>query len=200
MTGQVPWDVEQNILDLRQAIDQLRAEHDQTKANLAALPPILSMEEIQSALGPTGTNPLPTAGLVNTVPPPTQPSSPPPQDDGIPNYLSIVQADAAAAGIGPTSTDEAMFRCIQQIAADINASGMNPTGIVCGFTTAPPAGSNVFTCAGITYRYNRVSFSNGHIYKVFEDSDPGGARTPSWDNNGSDLSLYSPATAPGSPC
>ncbi len=200
ITGQVPYDVEQAIELLRRHLELLSGQFDEANSKIKAMPPPLTLAEIQKQLSPTGQYPLPTASLLNTTPPPVNPPSPPPPDDGIPNYIAIVTADRNAAGIGPTSTPEECFRFVQQVALDINGSGMNPPGIVCGFVSAPAAGENVFTCAGQTYRYNRVGFSNGHLFKILEDSDPGGARIPSWDDNGFQPSLYRPATPPGSPC
>lgn len=199
LTG-APYGVEQAIYLLRDALADAQAENDDLRARFESLPPILSLEEIQAQLGPMGSNPIPTAGLLNTTPPETGGEGPPPVDDGIPDYLSIVQAEHAAAGIGPASTDYEMFDFVRSVAAAINASGMNPSGITCGLVTAPPAGENVYTCAGQTYRYNRVGFSNGHLFKIVSASGPGEDRNPAWDDNGFDVSLYSPATAPGSPC
>ena len=199
LTG-ASYGVEQAIYLLRDALADAQAENDDLRARFESLPPILSLEEIQAQLGPMGSNPIPTAGLLNTTPPDTGGEGPPPVDDGIPDYLSIVQAEHTAAGIGPTSTDQEMFDFMRSVAAAINASGQNPPGITCGFTDAPPAGSNVYTCAGATYRYNRVTFSNDHTFKIVIDSDPGGARTPSWDDNGITAGLYRVASAPGSPC
>jgi hypothetical protein len=200
ITGQVSYDVEQAIEILRRHMELLQGQFAEANEKIKAMPPPLTLAEIQKQLSPTGQYPLPTASLLNTTPPPVNPPNPPPPDDGIPNYIAIVTADRNAAGIGPTSTPEECFRFVQQVALDINGSGMNPPGIVCGFVSAPAAGENVFTCAGQTYRYNRVGFSNGHLFKILEDSDPGGARIPSWDDNGFQPSLYRPATPPGSPC
>jgi hypothetical protein len=58
----------------------------------------------------------------------------------------------------------------------------------------------VFTCAGQTYRYARVSFNNDHVFKILIDSDPGGARTPEWADEGIIAGLYRVATSPSSPC
>lgn len=205
-SGQVPHDVEQAILRLREAIEFNALRVSRVNDQLSAMPRPLTIEEIQARLSPTGDYPLPTAGLLNTTPPVTAPTTggntppPPPVDDGIPDYLSIVQADAAAAGITGASTDEEVFNFMRQVVADINASGMNPAGIVCGFTDAPPGGDNVFTCAGSTYRYARVTFSNDHTFKLLIDADPGGARTPEWADEGITAGLYRVATPPGDPC
>ncbi len=200
ITGQVPYDVERTIQILREQLESAVGRLEEHEAYMAAQPPILTMEEIQEALGPTGSNPLETAGLLNTTPAETTPPPPPPPDDGIPDYIAIVTAAHGSLGISGTSTDEEVFRFIQTVAENINLSGMNPSGIVCGLTLAPPGGDNVFTCAGTTYRYARVTFSNGHVFKCLIDADPGGARTPTWADNGLDPSLYSVATSPSSPC
>ena len=180
-------------------IERLQGELRTAHARIDALPPILTMEEIQAQLGPLGQYPLPTVGLLPTDAN-TDPPEIPPIDDGIPNYIDIVTAAHDSMGIGPASTAEEVFNFMRQVAADINASGTVPSGLVCGFVLAPPAGDNVFTCSGETYRYNRVAFSNGHLFKILIDSDPGGARTPDWTSNGMSPTLYAPATSPGSPC
>lgn len=195
-----PWTLQQAILMIREQLEVGLNRVAAVEDWQAAQPRILTMEEIQQQLGPLGANPLATAGLLNTTPADTNPPDIPPVADGIPNYLDIVTAVHDAQAIGPTSTAEEVFNFMRQVAADINASGQNPPGIVCGFCDAPPAGDNVFTCQGETYRYNRVCFSNGHLFKILIDSDPGGARTPTWDSNGLAPDLYRTATAPGSPC
>lgn len=200
MTGEVPHTVEQNILLLRDAFDKVKVQLAEARAFLASLPPVLTIEQIQQQLGPLGSNPLPTAGLLNTTPADTNAPAVPGVDDGIPDYSGIVSADAASAGINGASSDEQVFRFICAVAFDINNSGTVPAGLTCGQTLGPPGGSNVFTCAGNTYRYARVTFSNDHTFKCLIDADPGGARTPEWADEGITTGLYSPAVAPGSPC
>src|SRR5262245_22084310 len=154
ITGQVPYAVEQAILKLRDAI-QFNADFlNKINARLDAMPPQLTLADIQRELSPTGSYPLPTAGLLNTTPPVTQPSEnpAPPIEDGIPDHLAEVQAAATAFGINGATTDEQMFRFCQTAVENIIASGTDPVGLVCGLCLAPPAGSSVFACAGITYR------------------------------------------------
>lgn len=196
----VPYEMQRAFWQLRDQLEAGLNRLTQIEDWQAAQPPILTLEEIQQQLGPLGATPLSTAGLLNTTPADTNPPDIPPVEDGIPNYLDIVTAVHDSMGIGPDSTAEEVFNFMRQVAADINASGQNPPGIVCGFADAPPVGDNVFTCSGETYRYNRVCFSNGHLFKILIDSDPGGARLPTWDNNGMAPDLYREATAPGSPC
>lgn len=207
ITGKVSWETEQAILLLRQELDRhVQDLHDR----IDAIPPGLDLATIQQELSPTGSYPLPTASLLNTEPPQTTPTGggvpPTPIEDGIPNFIDIVTAAHDALGIGPDSSAEDVFNFMRTVASDINNSpwqsdpAQNPSGLVCGFTDAPPAGDNVFTCLGETYRYNRVTFSNDHTFKILIDSDPGGARTPDWTSNGITAGLYRPNTVPGSPC
>src|SRR5215831_4562584 len=95
MTGQTPYSVEQNILKLRDTHDQLQQTVASIQATLANLPTIYSLKQIKDALSPTGSNPLPTASLLNTTPPPSSPVEQPPTtpvDDGIPSHLDQVNA------------------------------------------------------------------------------------------------------------
>lgn len=200
ISGQVPYAVEDAINRLREELERTKDELEKERAIREATPAPLTIEEIWAALSPTGPFPLATAGLLNTEPPPTTPPPTPPPSDNIPDYLAVVQAVHASLGVSGASTDEQMFRFIQTVVQDINLTGTVPAGIVCGLCLAPPAGANVFTCAGITYRYGRLCFSNGHLFDVLIDADPGGARTPQWADNGFDPSLYSVATDPSSPC
>lgn len=205
-TGEVPHQTEQAILLLRQALDD---KVNELHARIDAIPPGLSLADIQRELSPTGSYPLPTAALLNTTEPPTNPDSgapPTPVEDGLNSpplpdeFLAIVTAAHDSMGIGPTSTDEEVFRFIQTVAQNINATVTLPGGLVCGLTSAPPGGDNVFTCAGETYRYARVTFSNDHTFKCLIDADPGGARTPEWADEGITAGLYRVATDPSGPC
>lgn len=203
ITGQVPYDVERAIALLRETIEGHGRQLEALDSQFAGLPQPLTLPEIQEALSPSGAYPLPTAALLNTNPPPSTPGStapPNPINDGIPNFLAIVQAAATAANITGASTDEEVFNFMRTVVQNINLSGTVPAGLVCGFTDAPPAGSNVFTCAGLTYRYARVTFSNDHTFKILIDADPGGARTPEWSDEGITAGLYRVATSPTDPC
>lgn len=195
-----PWSLQQAMLILREQLEVGLNRVEAVETWRATQPPILSLEEIRQQLGPMGATPLLTAGLLNTTPADTNTPEIPPVEDGIPDYLDIVTTVRNAMAIGPDSTAEEVFNFMRQVAADINASGQNPSGIVCGFADAPAVGDNVFTCQGETYRYNRVCFSNGHLFKILIDSDPGGSRLPTWDSNGLAPDLYREATTPGSPC
>jgi hypothetical protein len=204
MTGKTPYEVEQNILRLRDALDKLQQQHADTRDALNNLPPIYSLKDIQDALGPTGTNPLPTAELLNTVPAPTggvPPPDPQPVDDGIPDHSAEVNAVYATNPVGPTSTDEEMFRFCQRVAAAILAAATDPPGLTCGLLLKA-GGANVFVCNGDSYSYSRVCYNNGHVFKVVVDADPGGARTPTWADNSPPLlpAEYHVATDPSAPC
>lgn len=204
ITGQVPHQVEQNILKLRDALDALRRDHNATRDALLNLPPIYSLDEIQQALAPTGSNPLPTAELLNTVPAPTggvPPPDPQPVGDGIPSHLAEVEAVYAAHPVGPTSTDEEMFRFCQYVAQAILSAATDPPGLTCGLLLKD-SGANIFTCNGESYSFSRVCYNNGHVFKIVVDADPGGVRTPTWDDNSPPLlpSNYHVATDPTSPC
>lgn len=206
ISGEVPYQTEQAIHRLREAIEiHVRDLH----ARIDGLPPGLTLEEIQAQLSPTGSYPLPTAALLNTATPPTSSGGdtpPPPIEDGIPDFVDIVTEAHDTLGIGPDSSDEAVFNFMRTVASNINSSPwqsdptLNPSGLVCGFTSAPAGGDNVFTCLGETYRYARVTFSNQHTFKILIDADPGGARTPEWADEGLTAGLYRPNTAPGSSC
>lgn len=198
--GNQPWEVQDAFNRLREQLELTLNKVSDLEATQDAMPRPLTMEEIKAALGPMGSTPLSTAGLLNTTPPDTNPPEPPPVEDGIPNYIDIVTAARNGMGITGASSPEEVFNFVRTVAADINASGQNPDGIVCGLVDAPAAGENVFTCSGETYRYNRVGFSNGHLFKILIDSDPGGSRLPTWDDNGMAPDLYRVTTPPGSPC
>lgn len=205
MTGQVPYSVEQNILRLRDALDRLQQQHADTRQTLDNLPPIHSLAEIQHALGPTGTNPLPTAELLNTVPAPTggvPPPAPQPVNDGIPDHSAEVNAVYATNPVGPTSTDEEMFRFCQRVAQAILAANTDPVGLTCGLLLKDAGTANVFTCNGESYSYSRVCYNNGHVFKIVVDADPGGVRTPTWADNSPPLlpGNYHVATDPTAPC
>jgi hypothetical protein len=205
MTGQVPHVVEQNILTIRDQLDRLLTSHQQLQDAVANLPPIYSLKDIQSALSPAGTNPLPTAALLNTVPPPTSPVEQPPTtpvDDKIPSHIDQVNAVYASNPVGPTSTDEEMFRFCQRVAQAILAANTDPPGLTCGLCLSFAGASNSFLCNGDWYRYNRVCYNNGHVFKIVADSDPGGTRTPAWEDNSPPLlpASYHVATDPSSPC
>ncbi len=204
MTGKVPYEVEQNILRLRTALDDLKLQHQNLREDVANLPPILSLADIQQGLGPTGSNPLPTAELLNTVPAPTggvPPPDPQPVDDGIPDHSAEVNAVYAIHPVGPTSTDEEMFRFCQYVAQAILAAATDPVGLTCGLLLKA-GGANIFVCNGESFSYSRVCYNNGHVFKIVVDADPGGARTPTWADNSPPLlpAEYHVATDPTSPC
>jgi len=204
MTGKVPYEVEQNILRLRDAIERLAGDHADTRSVVENLPPIYSLDQIQQALGPTGSNPLPTAGLPNTTPAPSSPVEPPPPapvDDGIPDHSAEVNAVYATNPVGPTSTDEEMFRFCQRVAQAILAANTDPPGLTCGLLLKD-SGANIFTCNGESFSVSRVCYNNGHVFKIVVDADPGGARTPTWADNSPPLlpANYHVATDPTAPC
>lgn len=119
-------------------------------------------------------------------------------DDNIPDHGDVVATLAASHAIGPASTALEVFRFCQDVAWTLAGLGEDP---LCGLLIAPAGGDNVYACGGITYRYNRVCYSNGHAFKILIDSDPGGARTPCWtDNGGVSVDLYHVATDPTSAC
>ncbi len=194
--GQVPFAVKTTIDILRYEIERTQAMVSAQDARIAAARGI-TLDDAAEGLAPTGEKPLPTAGLLNTQEPETeQPKAP--VDDGIANYVDIVSDVKTELNIGPTTTPADMFASIREIVTRINAEPNLPDNIICGLVLAPPAGENVYTCAGTTYRYNRVGFSNGHLFKVYSDSDPGGQRLAAWDDNGLVPSLYAPAVV--GPC
>lgn len=138
------------------------------------------------------------AGGGGVAPPELPPAGP---DDGIPDHSATVAAIHAAHGIGPGSSNDEVFRFAQDVAWTLaNGSYGDPAGLVAGLCKGPSGGDNVFDCGGTTYRYNRVCYTNGHLFKILVDSDPGGARTPEWSDNGVGLDLYRVATSPSSPC
>lgn len=200
LTGTVPFDLERTVEILRDHLEFAHEQIGQLNARLASMPPPLTLDQIQQALSATGSNPLQTAALLNTNPPSTVPPPPTPEPDGIPDHQAIVQAVATAQSIGPATSDAAMFVFIRTVVQQIIASGTDPPGLVCGQCLGPFGGAATFTCLGITYRYARVCYSNGHVFDVLIDGDPGGARTPQWADNGIDLALYAVAVSPGSAC
>lgn len=85
ISGLVPHQVEQVILRLRAAIEDLQDQNVALRNQIGAIPaPVapLTIEEIRDALSATGPAPLPTAGLLNTEPPPTSPVQPVPLPPG----------------------------------------------------------------------------------------------------------------------
>lgn len=203
LTGKVPYEVERAIIILRDAIQAQSGDIESAHSRLDGLPTPLTLPDIQAALSPSGDYPLPTAGLLNTNEPPSVPGDTQPIDpinDGIPDFLPIVVAAHAAYGIGPTSPAEDVFNFARTVVENINLSGDVPPTLTCGLTDAPPTGDNIYTCQGETYRYARCTFSNDHTFKLLIDSDPGGARTPEWADEGITAGLYKPATPPDTPC
>ena len=202
LTGQIPYDVEQAILRLREALEGLQGEVSSARARLLTMPPGLTLPEIQAALAPTGAYALPTAGALNTLPAPVNPAPPPgtPVNDGIPNHLPEVQATYAAFPIGPASTDEELFRFCQRVAQAILAAGTDPPGLLCGLLLKA-SGSNIFTCNGVSYSLQRVCYPNGHVFDIIIGAGVGGTRTPQWaDNFLTDPASYAAATDPTAPC
>jgi hypothetical protein len=209
LTGLVPYQVEQAIYRLREAIEAHGTTLDDVQAQIANVPAPLSLPEIQQALSPTGDYPLPTAGLLNTVPAASTPGSTTPVtpvEDGLDSpplpdvFLAIVQSAASAYNITGASSDEDVFNFMRTVCENINNTGLVPPGLTCGFTDAPSSGANVYTCLGETYRYARVTFSNDHTFKLLIDADPGGARTPEWADEGLTPGLYKVSTPPNTAC
>ena len=59
------------------------------------------------------------------------------------------------------------------------------------------SGENVVPWLGTTYSASRVCYPDGHIYKLISDAGPGGANSPTWqDNDFVDPSLYQRAIDP----
>lgn len=183
MTG-IPWEVEQNLQKLRSELEMTQQVNADLMARIQRLPPILSIEQIRQALGPMGGSALATAGLLNTVPAPTNPVPPPatPVADGIPSHISEVNAVYAVTPVGPASTDAEMFDFCRAVAAAILASNTDPPGLTCGLLLKA-GGANVYVYNGDSYSFSRVCYNNGHVFKIVVDADPGGARTPTWDDN-----------------
>lgn len=126
---------------------------------------------------------------------PETPSTDPADD--IPDHGDVVANAHNAHGIGPGSSDEDVFRFVQDVAWELAGLGEDPlAGLL-----LKSAGAGIFTCAGETYSYTRVCYSNGHIFDILIDGDPGGARLPSWGDDGFvDVGFYHVATDPSSPC
>lgn len=167
-TGQVPYATEQAIQRLREHLETALTENDTLRATIAALPPPLTLPEIQQALSPTGAYPLPTAGALNTTPPPSGGIAPPPPATA-PNHLDIAQAALATLGINASSTPEELFRYAQLVAWNVQALGTDPPGWNVGLLMQG-SGSGVFNCAGINYASFRICYSNGANIKILTGS------------------------------
>ncbi len=200
LEGKADYDVVRAIHLLWNALDTAQAKNAELVKRIEALPPQLTLEEIQAALGPQGTHTLPTAALLNTTPPETTPTPPTPAPNTVPDHSDIVNAVYATHPVGPTSTLEEIFRFTQAVAWEVLASATDPDGFTCGLLYKP-SGENIFTCAGVSYSISRVCYPNGQIFKVLADAGLGGSNTPQWVDNGTvDPSSYRPATNPSSPC
>ncbi len=195
MTGTIPWPVEQNIEDLRTAYHQLEAQHQDLMAQVASLPPILSIEEIRQALGPLGSSPLPTAELLNTVPAPSSPEGPPstPVDDGIPSHIAEVNAVYAASPVGPTSTDAEMFDFCRQVAVAILAANILPSGNA----AVSMAGIGVDSTTTFSGLVGAVYLASAGVTSVlapavgFYDGQPGlGYHVISWNEKGNTSATF----------
>jgi len=110
LTGQIPRDVEQAILRLREAIEDQQLRAEALVAAVQALPAPLSIAEIQAALAPTGTHPLPTAALLNTTPAQTGPVPPaqPVPGQEVPNGYAAICPDGTRVQF-PTEPPQVIF-------------------------------------------------------------------------------------------
>ena len=194
LTGVVPYQAEQAVLRLREAIESMSAS---LHKRIDAIPRTLTLEEIQQALSASGSHPLPTAGLLNTLPAqssPVQPS-PPPAPSPIPNHLATVQAVFAATPVDGTSTPEQLFRFAQMVAWQIMLLGTDPPPLAVGLLMQA-SGDGTFTCAGVTYASFRICYNNGGNIKILT-----GSFQPQWTQE-SDVPLtdYHVPTDPAGPC
>lgn len=194
LTGLVPYPVEQAILRLREAIEAHGAQLDDQDAVLAGLPPPLTLSEIQQALSPTGDYPLPTAGLLNTVPANTGGGDVQPPVT-VPNHLDIVQSVLASMPLDGSSTNEQIFRFAQMVVWQIFQLGTDPPTINVGLLHQA-SGDGVFTCAGVPYATFRICYDNGANIKILT-----GSFTAQWTQEANvPLDEYRPPTDPSSPC
>ncbi len=76
LTGLIPHQVEQAILRLREAIEDVQEQNQLLASAVAATPPPPTMSEIQQALSPAGSNPLPVSGFSQTESAQTAPVPP----------------------------------------------------------------------------------------------------------------------------
>lgn len=188
----------ENILRLWQQIhthDDLITSQKETIRSQAALISSLqsSMSAVekkaQQALITAGT-PQAVAGVDTNLPSGTGGGTPTPDppfefNDDIGDQLAVVQAQAVLTPLSSSSTIEEIFAFTRAVAWTLSASTFHdPNGnVVCGLLEKS-AGDNIFQCSGLWYSISRVCFSNGHIFKILGDAGPGGANSPSWQDNG----------------
>lgn len=153
----------------------------------------------------TASTPKPTAGVDVNQPTGTgggtTPSDPPFEfNDDIGDQLAVVQAQAVLTPLTPASTVAEIFDFVRKVAWTLTGLTFHdPNGAVIAGLLEKNAGENIFTCNGHSYSISRVCFSNGHIFKILGDAGPGGANTPSWQDNGGP-GAYLPAVDPSLPC
>lgn len=195
ITGKVPYEVEQAILRLREAIELHGAQLEAQDATLAALPAPLTLSEIQQALSPSGDYPLPTAGLLNTTPAPTGGGGSPQTPVTVPDHLDIVQSVLASMPLDASSTNEQIFRFAQMVVWQIFNLGTDPPPLEVGLLHQA-AGDGVFTCAGVPYATFRICYNNGANIKILT-----GSYTAQWTQEANvPLDEYRPPTDPSGPC
>ena len=196
ITGKTHYDVEQAIYRLREAIEAHGAQLEAQDEAIAGMAP-LTLSEIQQALSPTGDYPLPTAGLLNTVPANTGGGDVQPPIT-VPNHLDIAQAAHDSLGISPTSTVEEIFRYAQLTAWNISMLGTDPPSIHVGLL-AQPTGDAIFTCAGTSYAAYRICYDNGANIKLLTSPEHG-AQAEWFQEANVDIPAWRPPTDPSGPC
>ncbi len=178
LTGKVDYDVKRSIDLLRQALETEIQRREELLEVVSASPTALTLQEIHSALSPTGELPLDTAALLNTIPPattpvPVPPVPPPPQPPPPDNHLDVViqaKADLVAAAID-LSGDCGGFEITKLVAWRLKLS--EPTIGLLFKDTGTRCSEG-----GIDYSIDRVMYQNGVIVDVVGSA--GVANVPQW--------------------
>jgi hypothetical protein len=114
--------------------------------------------------------------------------------DNIPDHSSTVTAIWNSAPLGPASSELDKYHFARAVAIALETVD---APLTCGLLQKD-SGANIYACSGVSYSISRVCFSNGHIFKILVDADPGGANTPTWsDNCGVDPALFHAASSTG---
>lgn len=140
----VSFDMQRTIDMLRDSLEHAHELIGLQAARVAALPPPLTLDQIQQALAATGSHPLPTADLLNTNPPPTTPI-PPPSAQGtgndpnpatnpiLPDLSNVVFIDdAGVGGWAQTAVLSVSFPSSGTIRLDSDKKAVWPAGFPLG--------------------------------------------------------------------
>jgi hypothetical protein len=128
----------------------------------------------------------------NTTPAPGPGPSPNPGngncDSLVNNKPALVECIHSSLGYKPTNEVQA-FEVTKRVAWALRGEG---AGLL-----IKNGGENIVSWQGYSFSASRICYPDGHIFKVISDAGPGGANSPSWqDNDFVDRNLYVPAIDP----